>query len=223
MTSFKTALSSKRTKGALAIATGAALLAGGSTFAMWASTDSMDGAQINVGDQGISISGGTWMDISPEHEPMEIDLDDFKIVPGDVLTSTYDIDLVAIGSNFHGAVTVNVDEAIEGGDGSDGTDGSDGSDGAEGTKLPGQVRGDGFTLTYNFVDERGNPLSETDTLTLVSEDSTVGDDAAHIVPKEGSTVYMTITAEFDQDVPPSIAGAAAVSLGKITVDLAQIR
>lgn len=92
-----------RTKGALAGIVGVALLAGGSTFALWNDTATTPGGVITAGNLDVAVVGSpTWVDTSPDRTDAghPIDLGSFRIVPGDTVVGTFGIDAALQGDNL---------------------------------------------------------------------------------------------------------------------------
>lgn len=107
----------KRRKGLIWIAGGtAALLAGGSTFALWSASDSFDGGTITAGDLNIvEKAPTTFWDVSadradatatlpgtdgtiPGHSITSID--DWRIVPGDEVAAAFSANVTLEGDNL---------------------------------------------------------------------------------------------------------------------------
>jgi alternate signal-mediated exported protein len=88
----------KLAKGAIAGAAGIALLLGGAgTFAFWNSSATVAGGTITAGNLLISNpTPGVWKD----QNGATIDITTYKIVPGDTLTYTDDVDLTVTGNNL---------------------------------------------------------------------------------------------------------------------------
>lgn len=106
--------SKKTTQVAVASVLGLALLAGGSTYALWSATDTADtAATITTGD--LQVTAGSvqnWFDVSDEANPVEItDLANFRIVPGDVLELTQDLNVIVHGDNIAAELNVDVPNA----------------------------------------------------------------------------------------------------------------
>ncbi|WAC50370.1 alternate-type signal peptide domain-containing protein [Frigoribacterium sp. SL97] len=88
----------KATAGILAGAAGIALLAGGTTFALWSDETAKPAAAISNGDMSINVNDGTWADVSTG-VAKPLNPATFRSVPGDKLRFTVPITLVASGDN----------------------------------------------------------------------------------------------------------------------------
>ncbi|WP_052436658.1 alternate-type signal peptide domain-containing protein [Georgenia sp. SUBG003] len=92
-----------RTKGALAGVAGVAILAGGTTFALWSDSDEVDGGVITSGNLAVAAHGDSvWKDISADRtdSPHSFDLTADKVVPGDTIQGTFGIDAALEGDNI---------------------------------------------------------------------------------------------------------------------------
>ena len=92
-----------KTKGAIAGIAGIALLAGGTTFALWNDGVNVDGGIITAGNLDVATVGTTqWVDTSANRTDAghTIDLNDFKIVPGDTIQGTFGIAAALQGDNL---------------------------------------------------------------------------------------------------------------------------
>ncbi|WP_309616577.1 alternate-type signal peptide domain-containing protein [Salinibacterium sp.] len=93
----------KLVKGAVATAAGVALLMGGAgTFALWNTSASVSAGAVASGTLTIATNGaGTWKDISADRTATAIPtISSWKIVPGDKLEFTQNINVVATGNNL---------------------------------------------------------------------------------------------------------------------------
>lgn len=93
----------KLVKGAVATAAGVALLMGGAgTFALWNTSAAVSAGSVASGTLTIATNGaGTWKDISPDRTATSIPtIANWKIVPGDKLEFTQNINVVATGNNL---------------------------------------------------------------------------------------------------------------------------
>jgi alternate signal-mediated exported protein len=93
----------KLVKGAVATAAGVALLMGGAgTFALWNTSTSVTAGSVASGTLTVATNGaGTWKDISPDRTATSIPtIANWKIVPGDKLEFTQNINVVATGNNL---------------------------------------------------------------------------------------------------------------------------
>jgi alternate signal-mediated exported protein len=106
----------KLVKGAIAGASGFALLLGGAgTLASWNASTSLSNATIHSGSLTVTpADNAAWTEQGADGSAVEIDsINDYRIVPGDVLTYTRTFNVNAHGDNlkFSAAVT----GALEGG------------------------------------------------------------------------------------------------------------
>jgi alternate signal-mediated exported protein len=92
-----------KTKGVIAGIAGITLLAGGSTFALWSDSDAAAGGTIVNGDLDVKALGAlAWKDVSGDRtdSPHTIDLTTWKMVPGDTIEGTQEIDVALLGDNL---------------------------------------------------------------------------------------------------------------------------
>ncbi|MFC4224503.1 alternate-type signal peptide domain-containing protein [Lysinibacter cavernae] len=95
----------KLTKSLIATATGTALLiGGGGTLAAWNSGAFASlAATISAGDLSLSApEPGKWSNSTGE----TINLDEYRVAPGDILLYETTVDLTAKGDNLHGEITL---------------------------------------------------------------------------------------------------------------------
>ncbi|MBF0671101.1 MAG: alternate-type signal peptide domain-containing protein [Salinibacterium sp.] len=94
----------KLLKGSIAGAAGIALLLGGAgTLALWNDSETITGGTITAGELELTVVGsGVWTDQNDD----VIDLDDYRIVPGDELTYTASFDVSAVGDNLSATVDI---------------------------------------------------------------------------------------------------------------------
>jgi alternate signal-mediated exported protein len=100
-------MTNRRTKAKVvtASALGLALLAGGSTYALWTSSaPSNTQAVIATGDLQVSAaSAQKWTDVTKPAAPFVIEsLDEFRMSPGDVLKLQQDLNVIVVGDNISG-------------------------------------------------------------------------------------------------------------------------
>lgn len=96
-----------KTKGAIAGIAGIALLAGGTTFALWNGSADLNGGTITAGNLDVAVvapakGDSVWKDVSGDRtdNSHNIDLTSFKIVPGDTIEGTFGIDAALEGENL---------------------------------------------------------------------------------------------------------------------------
>ncbi|OAV63082.1 alternate-type signal peptide domain-containing protein [Enteractinococcus helveticum] len=95
----------KTTKGFLAGAAGLGLLLGGSTFALWSDSADLDDQRIRSGNLEVKVNEVNWRDISPDRTDKgrnghEINLERFRIIPGDKIQARYPIKVALEGENM---------------------------------------------------------------------------------------------------------------------------
>ncbi|HLS13021.1 MAG TPA: alternate-type signal peptide domain-containing protein [Beutenbergiaceae bacterium] len=194
----------KKTKGMLAGAAGAAILIGGSTFALWSDSETVAGGEITAGNLDVALVGDPqWKDVSEDREDYKhsIDLADFRIIPGDTIQGTFAFDAALEGENMVADLSVaGSSEATN--DFLEALDVRVSVDGEE-------TDWDGTPITVQFAsDDNGNP-SGLDTLPAVIN----GDGQFEV----------TLTVTFDEDTPDQVLTQASTALGDISVGLDQVR
>lgn len=213
-----------KTKGTIAGAAAIALLAGGTTFALWSDQAPVDGGIITSGNLDVASTGTTWVDLSSDRTDVgenkkghSIDLAKFKIVPGDTIQGTFGIAAALEGDNL----VANL-----------------------GLTLAGAPAGDlladakGVTVTYSLVNADGSPVAgATDrplstTPTTVAFTSTDNVNNVAKLPTLPATVADTnpaanlnvvVTAKFDTDTDKRTRVQATADLQKLGVSLEQTR
>jgi len=209
-----------KTKGIVAGVAGAAiLLAGGGTFALWSASATVDGGTITAGNLDVAAVGDiAWQDVSAgaEAAPRAIDLDTFRITPGDTITGTQGVAIALDGDNLKAAVTVS----------------------------PGTVDGsllsaaDGVTLSYSVLDGSGEVLASDVDLGTPSVVDVYADNYAGTVPGVNAIVssqktlpstptdadlQVVIKASFDQDTPDQVRTQTAATLDDVAINVVQTR
>lgn len=104
-------MNNKMIKGSVAGATGIVLLMGGfGTYALWSdSVSDLDGGALNSGELHINraTSNGTaWYNGDDTTDPEILDINDFRMVPGDTVTLVQKLDVDAVGSNLNAELEV---------------------------------------------------------------------------------------------------------------------
>lgn len=95
-------MSNKMIKGAVAGATGIALLMGGfGTYALWSDSESMAGGTVTSGELDVTAKTVAWTDASNATWNTATDL----VVPGDVVSRKQSFDFVGTGKNLTGTIT----------------------------------------------------------------------------------------------------------------------
>ncbi|UFU03293.1 alternate-type signal peptide domain-containing protein [Ruania suaedae] len=201
----------KTTTGLLAGAAGAALLLGGTTFALWSDSEDIDGGTITAGTLDVALLGDpVWEDISEDRTDAghEIDLSTFRIVPGDVIQGRYAVDVALQGENMVAAFGITGDE------------------GQTGTLL------DGLEVVVEVEDETGTVVASGTgagvdlNVNLASDDNGNNDPALPTVPvaldgTANHTVVVTVT--FDEDTDEQELALATATLEGLSVTLDQVR
>lgn len=96
----------KATKGAIAAGAAGILLAGGAgTFALWTDSDTVNAGTVSTGALSMTVGDGMWTETATPAVEI-IDIANFEIVPGDSLTYTTAITVVAEGENLQAELTV---------------------------------------------------------------------------------------------------------------------
>lgn len=197
----------RRTKGIIAIGAGAALLVGGSTFALWTAQSDIAAGSVTAGNLEVAVADGVWNDVSAEHAtPLAIPaLADFRIIPGDVIEGSFPVDVAALGDNLLADLTVGF------------------------TSPSGELLADleGVTVTYSILDADDNVVGTGDTVSVLSADSVVVSPGAIVVDNllDGSAPELTavVTATFDVNTPDQVRTATEALLGDLNVTVAQKR
>jgi len=203
----------KKTTGVLAGVAGAALLMGGTTFALWSDSAGVDGATLTAGNLEVTTSDWGWQDVSPDRSggAHDIDLDSFKIIPGDVIQGTFDVGVTLEGDNM--AALVQLTDA-------DGNPITSSADLVEGDLAAGLV-----DISFD-VAWGGTSLPVTfdglaDGILLYSYDNT--DAGALQLPAASEQVTVTVTATFDEDTSDRVLTQAQASLADSSFMLSQVR
>jgi alternate signal-mediated exported protein len=114
----------KRRKGLVWVAGGAALLLGGSTFALWSASDTFAGGTITAGDLNlVQTADTTFWDVSadridatatvlgtdgsqPAHALTPTDASTWRMVPGDKVAAAFSADVTLEGDNLVGLLSL---------------------------------------------------------------------------------------------------------------------
>ena len=89
-------------KGTAAVAVGAGLLlGGGGTLASWNASDTQTPGTIVAGDLNVTAATGVWKD----RAGATTDISSYKVVPGDKLTYTQDLNVVLTGNKMAANIT----------------------------------------------------------------------------------------------------------------------
>jgi alternate signal-mediated exported protein len=110
----------KLLKGSIAGAAGIALLLGGAgTFALWNDDATVNGGTITAGTLTVTEGTGATDGWSSALGGEILDIDDFQIVPGDVLTYITTLDITAEGDNLSAILEIDDLSIVSGGTAAD--------------------------------------------------------------------------------------------------------
>lgn len=203
-----------KTKGALAGVAGVAILAGGTTFALWSDSDEIDAGEITSGNLDVKLTDHDWFDVSDDRtdEGHRIDLDKFKIIPGDTIKGEFGIDMALEGDNMVAKLSLQRDG---------GTSGALFGEGEHDVKV-----------TYQLFGPDGAVTGETDfgdeaTVKFASKDNSHNVSALPTIPATfdewGGEYTVVVTATFDEDTPDQVLTRASGDLAELGVHLEQSR
>lgn len=87
---------------------GITLLLGGSTYALWSSSDiTQSEATITAGDLQVTpVSAKSWFDVTDSANPVLVNLNTYKASPGDVLRLNQELNVIVYGDNISGTLEV---------------------------------------------------------------------------------------------------------------------
>lgn len=197
--SRKNKMNKKKAAGTLAAVAAGALLLGGTTSALWSDSETLAGGNITAGNLDVaSLGTSTWQDVSAD-PAVDIDLDTFRIVPGDTLQGTQAVDVALEGDNM----VANFDVSLPA---------------ASGDLLSDT---NGVTLNYVVTDDAGAEVGGAavgtpSQVTLVPEDVSA--------ELDGTADYtVTLTAAFDESTPDQVRTQATAALAEAGVTLTQVR
>ncbi|MBO0923061.1 alternate-type signal peptide domain-containing protein [Cellulomonas sp. zg-ZUI199] len=203
-----------RTKGVVAGVAGVALLAGGTTFALWSDSADVAGGTITNGKLDVEASALAWVDASPDRADKGhaiSNLTTWRMVPGDVVEGTSEIDVTLVGDNLVAELGVDTTAAAN---------------------LP-----TGMTVTYAVYD--GATTTDPVATGALGKDSSLrfaanreGQAAGNptnpaptiVVGTDGTAeLKVVVTATFSGTVTGTTSAGAATDLSKIGVTLTQVR
>jgi alternate signal-mediated exported protein len=145
----------KATKGAMAAGAAALLLLGGAgSLALWSDEETVVGGDINTGTLDITAEPGTWTDISDGEPGSSIPIIGvFRMVPGDTIRYTTEMNVTAIGDNLAADIVVDAAGLPTVGEGPD-------TARIVATDIGTVVRDAGaFTVTTTATDAAGAPIA----------------------------------------------------------------
>lgn len=106
----------KATKGAVAAGAAAVLLLGGmGSLALWNDSETLGGGTITSGDLRLTLveDSEQWQDVSYDVTPaVDIDINAFRIVPGDTVAYTADFLVEAEGENLTANLTADISNVV---------------------------------------------------------------------------------------------------------------
>jgi len=114
-----------KTKGVIAGLAGAALLTGGTTFALWQDEAAVAGGIITNGELSVVAGTVAWFDVSADRADAAAltgvlageeghaitDIDTWRLVPGDVVKGTFPLTVTLVGDNLVANLDVATDDA----------------------------------------------------------------------------------------------------------------
>lgn len=196
----------KKTTGFVAGAAGVALLMSGATFALWSDSTGADGGDITSGNLEVNPLGTTWTDVSDDRTDQghEINLETFRIVPGDTIRGSFPVDVGLEGDNLVAALNL-VNPRL---------------DGADGLIA-------GLHVTYTVLDAADQPVGNGDaiTITLASEDNRNADGLVQVPAATDGTADFTVLVDvtFDETTVNRDLVQSQAALAGSNVSLTQVR
>lgn len=209
-----------KTKGAIAGIAGIALLAGGTTFALWNDDAAVAGGIITAGNLEVATVGTTqWVDISSDRTDAThpINLNTFKIVPGDTIQGTFGIAAALEGENLVADLGLSLAGDAEGG-------------------LLADVKG--VSVKYSLVNATtGVAVPGADNIKLgtpakvafAAADNTGNVEPGTVLPTlpaalpTAANLNVVVTATFDKDTDEQLRTKATADLQDLGVTLDQTR
>jgi len=199
----------KKTTGVVAGAAGAALLLGGATFALWSDSAPVDGGTITAGNLDVEAVAPQWKDVSADRTDAGhvIDLDTFRIVPGDTIQGTFGFKAALEGDNM--VAELSLDEVS-----------------AQGALLAELAEHATFTVLSGGTVVDSGDLSDAEGLLFASADNGNNVAALPTLPADLGTdanVSLVIEVTFDEDVADQDLVRANAVLADFSVTLSQVR
>lgn len=197
----------KKATGFVAGAAGVALLMSGATYALWSDSADVDGGAITSGNLEVNFLEHSWEDVSGDRKdsPHKIDLDDFKIVPGDTVLGTFPVDVGLEGENL-------VAELSFVGGGS-----------------PVGELAEGLEVTYTVLDAEDEEVASgtggSVTVPLASEDNGQPGDLVQVPGETDGEPEFTVEVSvyFDTDTPERELVQSTAALAGGGIELNQVR
>lgn len=213
-------LSTKQRIGASVAAAAAVMAIGASTgsSAAWSDSATANGGTITSGNLDVEVlNAGTWQDISADRTDKGhgIDLDTFKIVPGDTIQGTYAVDAALQGDNL--VAKLGMKNASTGAPAADSL----------------LAATNGVKITYSLVKADGTAVDgatdvaiNTDSnVTFASADNSNKGDLPTLPTEldETADYNVVIKATFDEATPERVRVKTQAALSDMTVSLTQVR
>jgi alternate signal-mediated exported protein len=194
-----------KTKGVIAGIAGIALLAGGSTFALWSDSDTVAGGTIVNGDLDVAALGAlSWKDVSGDRtdSPHAIDLASWKMVPGDTIVGTQEIDVALLGDNLSAKLSL--------------------------SKAAADTLPTGVSVAYDVTNAAGTVLqSGTDLTTVIVNLQSAQNPDVPAYTTVGSsldnTADLKVVVRVTFDANARVSTLATSTLSGLSVDLKQVR
>jgi alternate signal-mediated exported protein len=194
-----------KTKGVIAGIAGIALLAGGSTFALWSDSDTVVGGTIVNGDLDVAALGAlSWKDVSGDRtdSPHAIDLASWKMVPGDTIVGTQEIDVALLGDNLSAKLSL--------------------------SKAAADTLPTGVSVAYDVTNAAGTVLqSGTDLTTVIVNLQSAQNPDVPAYTTVGSsldnTADLKVVVRVTFDANARVSTLATSTLSGLSVDLKQVR
>jgi alternate signal-mediated exported protein len=194
-----------KTKGVIAGIAGIALLAGGSTFALWSDSDTAAGGTIVNGDLDVAALGAlSWKDVSGDRtdSPHAIDLASWKMVPGDTIVGTQEIDVALLGDNLSAKLSL--------------------------SKAAADTLPTGVSVAYDVTNAAGTVLqSGTDLTTVIVNLQSAQNPDVPAYTTVGSsldnTADLKVVVRVTFDANARVSTLATSTLSGLSVDLKQVR
>ena len=199
----------KKTTGVVAGAAGAALLLGGATFALWSDSAPVDGGTITAGNLDVEAVAAQWKDVSADRTDAghAIDLDSFRIVPGDTVQGTFGFRAALEGDNM--VAELSLDDLS-----------------AQGALLAELAEHATYTVLSGGTVIDSGDLSDAEGVLFASADNSNNVAALPTLPADLGTdpnVSLVVEVTFDEDVADQDLVRANAVMADFSVTLSQVR
>ncbi|MHA3685068.1 alternate-type signal peptide domain-containing protein [Leucobacter sp. HY1908] len=194
----------KQAQGIIAGAAGAALLLGGTTFALWSDSEDVAGATITAGNLDVTLEKSEWFDVSADRTDsghVIADLATHRVVPGDTIEGRYTVTPELEGENLVANLALAYDDAHTG-------------DLLTGLELSYSVRDADDTV---IATGGANGVA----LNFASNDN--GNKGALPVVTAGATYTVVVTAAFDAATAEQDLVQTTAALSEGAIELNQVR